>query len=104
MDVVANPLEENAGWPGEEEAAVSSAEENKVIVRRFLEELAKGNLDVIDELLSPDFVDRSLMPGQGSTREDFKRSVAEMFDTFSDISYTIDAQIAEGDKVTTWYT
>jgi serine phosphatase RsbU (regulator of sigma subunit)/ketosteroid isomerase-like protein len=84
---------------------VSSEEENnKVLVRRFIEESTKGNLDVIDELLAPDFVDRSLMPGQGSTREDFKRSVAEMFDTFSDISYTIDAQIAEGDKVTTWYT
>jgi serine phosphatase RsbU (regulator of sigma subunit) len=26
-----------------------------------------------------------------------------MFDTFSDISFTIDDQIAEGDKVTTWY-
>jgi serine phosphatase RsbU (regulator of sigma subunit) len=30
--------------------------------------------------------------------------VAENVDTFSDISYTIDDQIAEGDKVTTWYT
>ena len=59
----------------EEEAAVSSAEENKAIVRRFLEELDKGNLDVIDELLSPDFVDRALMPGQGSTRENFKRTI-----------------------------
>jgi steroid delta-isomerase-like uncharacterized protein len=84
---------------------VSEVEENnKVLVRRFIEESTKGNLDVIDELLAPDFVDRSLMPGQGSTREDFKRSVAEMFDTFSDISFTIDDQIAEGDKVTTWYT
>src|SRR5215212_6191581 len=103
MDVVANPLEENAGWPGEEEAAVSSAEENKVIVRRYLEELAKGNLDVIDELLSPDFVDRSLMPGQGSTREDFKRSVAEILEAFYHSSYTIEEQIAEGDTVVTKY-
>jgi ketosteroid isomerase-like protein len=48
---------------------VSSEEENnKVLVRRFIEESTKGNLDVIDELLAPDFVDRSLMPGQGSTR------------------------------------
>jgi hypothetical protein len=41
MYVVANPLEKNAGWPGEEEAAVSSeVEENKAIVRRFLEATA----------------------------------------------------------------
>ena len=88
----------------EEEGAMSSAEENKALVRYFLEETAKGNLDVIDELVAPDFVDRSLLPGQEPDREGFKRSVAEMFAPFSDISYTIDAQVAEGDMVTTWYT
>ena len=52
---------------------MSSADENKALVRRFLEEQFKGNLDVIEELLSPDFVDRGLLPGQGPTREDYKR-------------------------------
>jgi serine phosphatase RsbU (regulator of sigma subunit)/predicted ester cyclase len=105
MDVVANPLEKNADWLSEEEAPVSSeAEENKAIARRFLEEtMAKGNLDVIDELAAPDFVDRSLMPGQGPTREDFKRSVAEALDTTPITSFTIEEQIAEGDKVVTKY-
>jgi SnoaL-like domain len=79
MDVVANPLEKNAGWPAEEEAAVpSEAEENKVIVRRFLEATARGDLDAMDEMIAPDFVDRSLMPGQEPDREGFKRSVAEL--------------------------
>jgi predicted ester cyclase len=96
-------LEKNAGWPGEEQAAVSSAEENKAIVRRFLAELVKGNLDVIDELLSPDFVDRALMPGQGSTREDFKRTIVEILDAFSTTSYTIEEQVAEGDTIVTKY-
>jgi predicted ester cyclase len=83
---------------------VSSAEENKAIVRRFLvEHLAKGNLDVIDELLAPDFVDRSLMPGQGPTREDFKRSVAEILDQFSISTFTIEEQVAEGETVVTKY-
>jgi serine phosphatase RsbU (regulator of sigma subunit)/predicted ester cyclase len=81
-----------------------SLEENKALVRRFLEEQAKGNLNVIDELLSPDFVDRSLLPGQGSTREDFKRSVTEILDAFSIITFTIEEQIAEGDTVVTKYT
>jgi predicted ester cyclase len=83
---------------------VSSEEENKAIVRRFVNETTKGNLDVIDELVAPDFVDLSLMPGQEPGREGFKRSVAEMNAPYSDISYTIDDQIAEGDKVVTWYT
>jgi serine phosphatase RsbU (regulator of sigma subunit)/predicted ester cyclase len=81
-----------------------SVEENKALVRRFLEEQAKGNLDVIDDLLSPDFVDRSLLPGQGPTPEDFKRSVAEILDAFSITSFIIEEQIAEGDTVVTKYT
>jgi serine phosphatase RsbU (regulator of sigma subunit)/ketosteroid isomerase-like protein len=80
---------------------LSSAQENKAIVRRFLEELVKGNFDVIDELLAEGFVDRSLMPGQGSTREDFKRSVAEIHEAFSGTSFTIVVQVAEGDTVVT---
>ncbi len=81
-----------------------SVEENKALVRRFLEEQARGNLGVIDELLSPDFVDRGLLPGQGPTREDFKRAVAEILDAFSIISFTIEEQVAEGDMVVTKYT
>jgi serine phosphatase RsbU (regulator of sigma subunit)/predicted ester cyclase len=105
MDVVANPLEKNVGWQEGGSSAVSSeAEENKAIARRFLEEtMAKGNLDVIDELAAPDFVDRTLLPGQGPTREDFKRSVAEALDTTPITSFTIEEQIAEGETVVTKY-
>jgi predicted ester cyclase len=81
----------------------STAEVNKAIVRRCLEELTMGNLDVIDELLVPDFFDRSLMPGQGPTREDFKRTIAEILDAFSTTSYIIEEQVAEGDKIVTKY-
>jgi hypothetical protein len=84
MDVVANPLEKNARWPGEEDAAASSeAEENKVIVRRFLEATARGELAAMDEMIAPDFVDRSLMPDQEPDRGGLKRSVAEMDAPFS---------------------
>ena len=80
----------------------SEAEEKKAIARRFLEEhMAKGNLDVIDELVSPNFVDRSLMPGQGPTREDLKRSIAQILAEFSTTSFTIEEQVAEGDTVVT---
>jgi hypothetical protein len=85
----------------EDEAAVSSeAEENKAIVRRFLEETkAKGNLEVIDELAAPNFVDHSLMPGQGPTREDYKLSMKESNDAFPITSITIEEQVAEGDTL-----
>jgi serine phosphatase RsbU (regulator of sigma subunit)/predicted ester cyclase len=83
---------------------MSEEEQNKSLVRHFLQELAKGNVEVIDELLSPDFLDRSLLPGQGPTREDFRRSVAEILDAFRITNFTIEEQIAEGDTVVTKYT
>src|SRR5919112_4252 len=60
-------LQPRAG-SGQEGRGSVSLEENKALVRRFLEEQARGNLGVIDELLSPDFVDRGLLPGQGRRR------------------------------------
>ena len=40
-----------------------AAEENKALVRRFVEAQVKADLDTLDELLAPDFVDHSLEPG-----------------------------------------
>ena len=39
-------------------------EENKALVRRFVEAQAKGDLDAVKEMMAPDFVARSLLPGQ----------------------------------------
>src|SRR5215208_6608337 len=73
------------------EAPVSSEEEkNKALVRPFSEAQLEKDLAALEEMMAPDFVDRSLMTGQEPDREGFKHSVAEMFDTFSDISFTID--------------
>jgi predicted ester cyclase len=80
-----------------------SVEENKALIRHFLREIAEGNLDVIDELVAPDFVDHSLLPGQGSSREEFKRSAAEILSAFSVTSFVIEYQVAEGDMVVTRY-
>ena len=42
----------------------SEEEKNKVLVRRFWEAQANADLDTLDELLAPDFVDHGLLPGQ----------------------------------------
>jgi predicted ester cyclase len=83
---------------------VSSAEENKALAHRFLEAQARGDLEALDELMAPDFVDRSVLPDQGSTREDYKRSVVEMLGAFPNTSLTVESQIAEGDLVTSRFT
>jgi serine phosphatase RsbU (regulator of sigma subunit)/predicted ester cyclase len=81
---------------------VSSAEENKALVRRLIEANANTDLDMLDKLLAPDFVDHSLVPGQEPGREGFKQQIAEEHAIFSNIRINIEDQVAaEGDKVIT---
>src|SRR5829696_4209990 len=85
----------------EEEAAVSEAEEkNKALVCRFFEEVFKrGNLGVADELLAADFAWK--LPGKDAGIEDYKQWVAEQLASSSDLHFSIEEQIAEGEKVVT---
>ncbi len=78
---------------------MSSAEENKALVRRFLEAQDKGDLETLDELLAPDFVDHSLFPDQEPGRKGFMQSAAEEHAIFSNVRIHIEDQAAEGDKV-----
>ena len=78
-----------------------SLEENKALIRRFLRAQANGNLAALEEMMAPDFVDRSVLPGQGHTREDYIQGVAEDRAAFSEGRLIIEDQVAEGDKVTT---
>ncbi len=81
---------------------MSSLEENKALVRRFNEEVHnRGNLNVADELLAPNFVSRDALTGEEASREDLKREIAEQAATSSDLHFSIEEQIAEGDKVVT---
>jgi serine phosphatase RsbU (regulator of sigma subunit) len=96
----------SVGWPGEEEAAVSSeAEENKAIFNRYAEEVGNQyNLEVVDEIFERYI---SHQP-DGSTLvrgpEDVKRFHKEFHSAFSDFHLNIEDQIAEGDKVVSRYT
>jgi serine phosphatase RsbU (regulator of sigma subunit)/ketosteroid isomerase-like protein len=76
-------------------------EKNKALVSRFWESVGRGDLDAIDELLAPDFVDHSLLEGQKPGREGYKRQVAEQHAALSDIRPIIEDQVAKGDKVVT---
>ena len=80
-----------------------SASENKALVRRFLEAMDEGNLDMMKEMMAPGFIDRSVLPGEGSDREGYLQGVAEEDATFTITSFTIEDQIAEGDRVVTRY-
>jgi len=79
-------------------------ERNKVLVRRFLEAQAKGDLDAVREMMAPHFVDHHPRNQGPDHREGYLRVVAEEQAAFSDIRYIIEDQIAEDDKVMTRWT
>ena len=76
-----------------------SAEDNKALVRRFVRAQWAKDLAALEEMMSPDFVDHSVLPGQGDTREDYLQDVAEDQAASSDAILTIEDQMAEDDKV-----
>ena len=84
---------------GKEEEAPVSVEENKALVRRFLEARTKADLDAMEEMMAPDFVSRPRLPGQPADRESYKRQVAEYVAAFSGVHLIVDEQVADEDRV-----
>jgi steroid delta-isomerase-like uncharacterized protein len=78
------------------------AAENKATVRRFVDEVQSGgNIDAIDELCSPEFVNHSAPPGVPSNCEGVKLVTAMFRQAFPDSYFTVEEMVAEGDKVAT---
>ena len=75
-----------------------STEQNKAVVRRFVEEVInKHNLAKIDELFNTDYVNHT--PGLPPGREAEKQLNSVSFAAFPDARVTIEDLVAEGDKV-----
>ena len=74
-------------------------EKNKALLRRFIEARARADLNAMEEMMAPDFVDHSALPGQAANREGYIRDLTEDQVTFSNFRYIIEDQAAEGDKV-----
>ena len=80
------------------------SETNKTVSRRFFEEVfAKGKLNVLDEIITKDHVNSGpgSLPELPTGPEGAKQLVTVYRNAFPDIRFTIDEQIAEGDKVVT---
>jgi steroid delta-isomerase-like uncharacterized protein len=77
--------------------------ENRAIGRRVLVELwGQGKLELADELYAPDYVDhvgRGPEPERVSGPEGIKRAVIMFRTAFPDLTYSVEAELAEGDLV-----
>jgi steroid delta-isomerase-like uncharacterized protein len=80
-------------------------EENKLFMRRFVEEtINRRNLDALNELVAENFVEQVPFPGQGPGRDGLRYAIGMFLSAFPDIQWIVDEQIAEGEKVVSRFT
>jgi len=85
-------MEINSKW----ETMIVSLEENKAVVCRMFEAFNRQDLDQLDELIAPDYVDH---PRRFRSLKSYKKHLAAWFKAIPDSHETIEDIIAEGDKV-----
>ena len=75
--------------------------DNKLLARRALEEIyAKGDLELVDELVHPEFEDHDpAHPDLPKGPESVRDTVRNLHGMFSELSFDVEDEIAEGDRV-----
>jgi steroid delta-isomerase-like uncharacterized protein len=78
---------------------------NGQTVRRFYDEIISGGrLELIDELLAPNFVEHQEFPGIPPTREGVKQFFDGWREAFPDTKATIEILVEQGDDVAVYGT
>lgn len=79
---------------------MSTTEDIKALGRRIpLEAFNQGNKAVFDEVVAADADDHLPPPGLPPGREGYKQFVTMLRAAFPDIHYTVNVEVAEGDKM-----
>jgi predicted ester cyclase len=82
-----------------------SAEENKRLIRRYLEEVVNtGNVEALPRFIAPDYVEVFNNVRHPVGLEGAKRHVLGVRETYPDLHLTVEQQIAEGEWVVTCVT
>ena len=77
-------------------------QDNSTIVRRFIEEtINQGRIDAAAQFVWEDVVEQVPLPGQGPGLEGLKETLRGMRSAFPDLFFSVEEQIADGDKVLT---
>jgi steroid delta-isomerase-like uncharacterized protein len=72
------------------------------VVRQFIEDVInRGEIDAVQQFFWEDMVEQVPFPGQGPGIEGLKGVLRGLKAAFPDMHWTIEEQIAEGDKVLT---
>jgi steroid delta-isomerase-like uncharacterized protein len=78
-----------------------STEQNKAIVRRFMEAFETNDLAGFQEVLSPELVAHTQHIGGSANRETMLQGISRFHAAFSELHLTLEDLIAEGDRVAT---
>jgi steroid delta-isomerase-like uncharacterized protein len=82
-----------------QQMTATSREEMTRINRRFVEIFNSGDVDALDEVVAANYVDHDPTPGQAADREGLKQWLRRSREAFSDVSFSVEDEIVEGDKV-----
>jgi steroid delta-isomerase-like uncharacterized protein len=80
-----------------------STEDNKALMRRWMEAFNQRTLAVYDELCAPDFVLHSASTTMQGL-EPYKQNLSMFLTAFPDLQFVIEDMIAEGDRVVNRHT
>lgn len=80
---------------------MSMMQTNKELARNYIEEaFNKGNVNAVDQFLSPAFVDHNpFSPRQAAGPEGQKQAISRFHEGFADFHVTLESVISEGDMV-----
>jgi steroid delta-isomerase-like uncharacterized protein len=81
-----------------------SAETNKALIRRYREIHNHGNLEALDQIVSPNILSHTALPGLPAGLEGGKIAHSIVLSGFPDTQVTTEDLIAEGDKVVERFT
>ena len=74
--------------------------DSKAVMQRFIDEVINGkNLDLIDELLSDDFVEHEEVPGLAQGREGVKQFFAMFQAAVPDLHFEVEHLVGDADVV-----
>lgn len=79
---------------------MNNIENNKKIARRFFDEvLNRGNLSLIDEFLTDDYVEHEELPGVTRDRIGLSKHILQLRNAFPDLNAEVQQVIAEDERV-----
>src|SRR5436305_630902 len=77
-----------------------SVEENKRAMRRIpMEVFNQWKLEVLDEVVAPDYIEHVAIPGLPSGITGLKLFVQGLRAAFPDFQYTLEEEVGEGDRI-----